>query len=106
MLSGLSIVSFRRRFRLTIIDVLKSEKISYDTFTLKNNLKLVNFFVSKLKNVFKRRIFDKNLKPVFLTKIAIKIPFFGCHNKNISQNEECHTSLSSLLNFQSIGIQT
>jgi len=54
----------------------------------------------------KCRIFDKNLNFLFLTKIqtlfiAIKIPFFGCQNKSISQNEECHTSLSSLLNFQS-----
>jgi len=47
-------------------------------------------------------IFDKNVNPFF----AIKIKFFGCHNKNVSQNEECHTSLSSLLNFQSIGIST
>jgi len=47
-------------------------------------------------------IFDKNVNPFF----AIKIQFFGCHNKNISQNEECHTSLNSLVNFQSIGILT
>jgi len=38
------------------------------------------------------RIFEKNLNPFF----AIKIAFFGCHNKSISQNEECHTSLSSV----------
>jgi len=37
---------------------------------------------------------------------AIKTQFFGCQNKNKSQNEECHISLSSLFNFQSIDIQT
>jgi len=35
-------------------------------------------------------IFDKNLNPF----LAINIPFFGCYSKNISQNEECHTSLA------------
>jgi len=53
----------------------------------------------------------KNL-PIFAWRTAkkrvisesLKNQCFGCHNKNISQNEECHTSLSSLLNFQSNGI--
>jgi len=39
--------------------------------------------------------------------IAIYIQIFGCHNKNTSQKEECHTPMSSLFhNFQSIGILT
>jgi len=59
-------------------------------------------------------IFHKNFNPFF----AIKIQFFGYQNKrkvrmrNViprwarrSHNEECHISLSSLLNFQSIDIQ-
>jgi len=67
--------------------------------------------VLRWKNRKKIRIFDKNLYFVFLTKIVTlfspkKISFFGCHNKQKSQNEECHTSLSSLFNFQSIGIST
>jgi len=37
---------------------------------------------------------------------ALKIQFFGCYKKSKRQIEKCHTSLSSLLNFQSIGIQT
>jgi len=35
-----------------------------------------------------------------------KIQCFGCHNGNKAQNAKCHTLLSSLFNFQSIGIQT
>jgi len=50
------------------------------------------------KSEKKFRIFDKNLSFVFLTKI--------CQNKSICQNKECPTSLSSLLNFQSIGVLT
>jgi len=61
--------------------------------------------ITILWNDFKKkqfRIFEKNFNPFFV----IKIPFFGCHNKSISQNEECHTSLSSVFSFQSIGILT
>jgi len=36
----------------------------------------------------------------------MKTQFFGCQNENKSQNEECHISLSSLFNFQSIDIKT
>jgi len=65
----------------------------------------------QLKKRKKKFAFLTKIESPFFTKIltiffAIKTQFFGCQNKNNSQNEECHISLSSLLNFQSIDYQT
>jgi len=64
---------------------------------LKNWIEKSNFWLKS-----QSRIFDQNGNPFF----DLKIQFFGCYKENKRQIEECHTSLNSLLNLQSIGIKT
>jgi len=95
-----------------------------------NLLCLIIIFWFKSEKRLQITIFDQYLnhnydwktgrKNRFLTKIwisyfglkseshffGLKIQFFGCYRENKHQIEECYTSLSSLLNFQSIGIQS
>jgi len=65
----------------------------------------------KKKTKYVQKMFDKIWILCFWPKsepyfFALKMPFFGSQIKNKNQNEECHTSSCSLLNFQSIGILT
>jgi len=58
----------------------------------------------RLKNRKKISHFRQKSESSFFTQIGTlllvkKSEFFGCQNKNKSQKEECHFSLSSLFNF-------